>query len=159
MSLSFRRGWETSFLHRSADQGFASACSLKQGCPANFHLPFCQGPPAESCLLNFKHGNPARLQAGLDPPSGVRDWRADRPPGSWGSTSSIYIRLKERALRKEFNALNHPVVPALSVGSGRGFGVCFGSVLLLSSLSLMDSPPSGPCLLDSTDSAKEPICP
>jgi hypothetical protein len=50
------------------------------------------------------------------------------------------------------------VGPALSAGSGRGFGVCFGSVLSLSSLLLMDSPPSGPCLLDAPDSAKEPIC-
>jgi len=61
--------------------------------------------------------------------------------------------------RNEFNASSHPVGPALSAGPGRGFGVCFGSVLSLSSLEHMDSPPSGPCLLDSPESAKDPVSP
>jgi hypothetical protein len=42
--------------------------------------------------------------------------------------------LRNARSRNEFNASSHPVGPALSAGSGRGFGVCFGSVLLLSSL-------------------------
>ena len=42
--------------------------------------------------------------------------------------------LRNARSRNEFNAYSHPVGPALSAGSGRGFGVCFGSVLLLSSL-------------------------
>jgi len=42
--------------------------------------------------------------------------------------------LRNARSRNEFNAYSHPVGPTLSAGSGRGFGVCFGSVLLLSSL-------------------------
>ena len=42
--------------------------------------------------------------------------------------------LRNARSRNEFNASSQPVGPALSDGSGRGFGVCFGSVLLLSSL-------------------------
>ena len=67
--------------------------------------------------------------------------------------------LRNARSRNEFNASSHPVGPVFSVGSRRGFGVCFGSVLFLSSLNLMHSPSPGPCLLGSPDSAKEPICP
>ena len=42
--------------------------------------------------------------------------------------------LRNARSRNEFNAFSHLVGPALSPGAGRGFGVCFGSVLLLSSL-------------------------
>ena len=42
--------------------------------------------------------------------------------------------LRNARSRNEFNAYNHPVWPAFSAGSGRGFGGCFGSALLLSSL-------------------------
>ena len=42
--------------------------------------------------------------------------------------------LRNARSRNEFNASSQPVEPALSVGSGRGFGVCFGSALSLSSL-------------------------
>jgi hypothetical protein len=38
----------------------------------------------------------------------VLDWRADRPPVSWGSTSGIYIRLKERAFQKRIQRFQPP---------------------------------------------------
>jgi hypothetical protein len=41
--------------------------------------------------------------------------------------------LRNAHSRNEFNAYSQPVGPALSAGSGRGVGVCFGSVLSLSS--------------------------
>ena len=64
--------------------------------------------------------------------------------------------LRNARSRNEFSASSHPVGPLLSAGSGRGFGVCFGSVPLLSSLKFINSPPSGPCLLDSPDPGMEP---
>ena len=71
----------------------------------------------EITILRRNRDDPARerveterdgLQAGLHPPSGVRDWRADRPPGSWGSTSGLHIRLKERAFQKRIQRVQPP---------------------------------------------------
>jgi hypothetical protein len=65
--------------------------------------------------------------------------------------------LRNARSRNEFNASSHPAGPALSAGPGRGFEVCFVSALSLSSLEHMHSPPSGPCLPDSPESAKDPV--
>src|SRR5512141_969072 len=53
--------------------------------------------------LSFRLGWETRF-----PPSGVRDWRADRPPDSRGSTSGIHIRLKERAFQKRIQRVQPP---------------------------------------------------
>src|SRR3989304_2625050 len=51
-------------------------------------------------------GSVGETRGGSSPP-GVWDWRADRPPGSWGATSGIPIRLKERAFQKRIHS-NQP---------------------------------------------------
>jgi len=51
-----------------------------------------------------------------------------------GSTSGIHIRLKERAFQKRIQCVQPPGVAGVLRRVRRGFGVCFGSALLLSSL-------------------------
>src|SRR5512141_1439005 len=91
------------------------------------------------------------------PEFGIGGQTARPIPGGQHPVSTSALR-KARS-RNEFNADIHPAGPAISVGSGGGLEVCFGSVPFLSSLYIMGSPPSGLCILDSPESAKEPICP
>ncbi len=76
-----------------------------------------------------------------------------------GGQHPVSISALSARSRNEFNPSSQPAGPVVSGGSGRGFGICLGSVVLLSSLLLKDFPPSGPCRLDSPGSAKQPICP
>jgi len=62
---------------------------------------------------------------------------AGRPPARFMGVNIRYPHPpEERAFEKRVQRVSHPVGPLLSAGSGSGagFGVCFGSVPLLSSL-------------------------
>jgi hypothetical protein len=105
-------------------------------------MRYCITPEVTTASLSINAGESGVNGLSLYQPGGSFTWGESFPlcgrqtarPVHGGQHPVSTSALRNARSRNEFNASSHPVGPALPAGPGRGFGVCFGSVLLLSSL-------------------------